>query len=88
MASSSGEVIVEKDWGVHAMDPFSDRIAADYGTFALPQSTLNFGAQVSGFRVQAINEGRRHSSRHSHAWTIGAGVNQAPATASFLNPEP
>jgi hypothetical protein len=44
--------------------------------------------QVSGFRVQAINEGLRHTSRHPLEWTIGAGGDQTPATASFLNPEP
>ena len=44
--------------------------------------------QVSGLRVQAINEEGRHSSRHAPAWTMGAGGDQAPAIASFLNPEP
>ena len=54
--------------------------------------------QVSGFRVQAINEGRRHDSRHplsclpaegsAQAGTNGAGGDQASATAFFLNPEP
>ena len=48
----------------------------------------NVTTQVSGFRVQAINKGRRHSSPHPPAWTMGAGGDQAPATASFLNLEP
>jgi hypothetical protein len=44
--------------------------------------------QVTGFRVQAINEGRRFGSRYSPAWTVGIGGDQASATASFPNPEP
>jgi hypothetical protein len=45
-------------------------------------------AQVSGFRVQAINEERGHGSIHPATWTIGAGGDPTPATTSFLNPEP
>jgi hypothetical protein len=44
--------------------------------------------QVSGFRVQEMKEGRRRSFRHPPAWAIGAGGDQAPATAFLLNPEP
>jgi hypothetical protein len=46
------------------------------------------GGNYSGFRVQAINVGSRHSSHHPPAWTMGAGGDQAQAIASFLNPEP
>jgi hypothetical protein len=48
----------------------------------------NITPQVSGFRVKAINEGRHHGSRHPPSGTIVAGIDQAPAVAFFLNPEP
>jgi hypothetical protein len=54
------------------------------------------GLRVREFRVQKIHEGYRHRFRHpparlpaegsAQAETIGASGNQAPATASFLNP--
>ena len=45
-------------------------------------------SQVSGFRVQAINEDRRHNPRPPPACRNRASCDQAPATASFLNSEP
>jgi hypothetical protein len=57
----------------------------------------NITPQVSGFRVQAINKGEKPYFWPCSAWTIGAGGDQAclrathrqaPAKASFLNPEP
>ena len=42
----------------------------------------------SGIRVQALNEGRRHGSRHPPPGAMGPAAILAPSTASFLNPEP
>jgi len=51
------------------------------------RKAISSGETASRVRIQAI-KGSRHRSRHHPAWTIGAGGHQAPATASFPNPEP